>query len=104
MFHLLTLVVLELVSTDSTLQKFLCETRFLFYLATRKLEPIAGYILPQQFYKLDVALCWCLSRLRSCYRTRDQSRTQKRTVLISGTCPASTSVLYDNTGSVPFRS
>ena len=37
MFHLLTWVVLELVSTDSTLLKFLCETRFLFYLATRKL-------------------------------------------------------------------
>ena len=37
-------------------------------------EPIAGgYILPQQFYTLDVALCWCLFRLRSCYRTRDQS-------------------------------
>ena len=35
-------------------------------------EPIAGYILPQQFYTLDVALCWCLSRLCSCYRTRDQ--------------------------------
>ena len=31
-------------------------------------EPIAGgYILPQQFYTLDVALCWCLFRLRSCY-------------------------------------
>ena len=45
---------------------------------TRKLtwpmaEPIAGYVLPQQLYTLDVALCWCLSRLCSCYRTQDQS-------------------------------
>jgi len=22
-------------------------------------EPIASYVLPQQFYTLDVALCWC---------------------------------------------
>jgi len=21
--------------------------------------PIAGYVLPQQFYTIDVALCWC---------------------------------------------
>jgi len=41
-------------------------------------EPIAGNILPQQFYTLDVALWWCLSRLRSCYRTRDQSPYTKR--------------------------
>ena len=27
--------------------------------------PIAGYVLPQQFYTPDVALCWYLSRLRT---------------------------------------
>ena len=44
MLHLLIGFVLELVLTDSTEQKFLCETRFLFYRATRKLsqQPIAG--------------------------------------------------------------
>ena len=36
MLHLLIGFVLELVSTDSTEQKFLCETRSLFYLAARK--------------------------------------------------------------------
>ena len=57
-------------------------TRLLFYLETRKLtwpmaEPIAGSVLPQQFYTLNVVLCWCLSRLRSCYRMLDQSTYTK---------------------------
>ena len=60
MFHLLTWVCaragFDLFSSTEY------ETRFLFYLATRKLtrpmaESIAGYVLPQQFYTLNVALC-----------------------------------------------
>ena len=34
MLHLLIGFVLELVLTDPTEQKFLCETRFLYYLAS----------------------------------------------------------------------
>ena len=36
MFHLLTWVCARAGFDDSTLQKFLCETRFLFYRATRR--------------------------------------------------------------------
>ena len=46
-------------------------------------DPVAGYNLSQQFYTLDLALCWCLSVFVAVTEREIRVRTHRQTVLIN---------------------
>ena len=73
--------MLELVSTYSTVQAFLSETRFLFYLATRKL---AMSYIPQQFIRLKWLSVGTCPVFVAVTEPEIVVQTHRRTVLISG--------------------